>query len=344
MKTFTITQPDDMHCHLRDDDLLNIVVPHTSAQFARAIVMPNLSPPVTTVKQAKAYRERILNNVPNGVNFEPLMVLYLTETTTVDEIKKAAECDFVHAIKYYPAGATTNSDAGVKKFSNVYPQLEAMQKHALPLLIHGEVVEPEIDIFDREKVFIEQILAPLVRDKPNLKIVFEHMTTRNAVDFVLESHKNIAATITPQHLLYNRNQILVGGIKPHYYCLPILKREEHRVALNQAATSGNPKFFAGTDSAPHLQGDKESSCGCAGCYTAPIALELYAQAFEANNALDKLEAFMSFYGADFYGLKRNSKSIILNKKPQTVADFYETSQGKLIPLCASETINWSISK
>jgi dihydroorotase len=342
MDKLTITQPDDMHCHLRDNDLLSLVVPHTSAQFSRAIVMPNLANPITTVKQAEAYRKRILNAVPTGLSFQPLMVLYLTETTSIAEIKKAAESNFVHAIKYYPAGATTNSAAGVKKFSNVYPQLEAMQKYALPLLVHGEVVDPEIDIFDREKVFIDTLLAPLVKDKPDLNIVFEHMTTSNAVDFVMQSSNNIAATITPQHLLYNRNQILVGGIKPHYFCLPVLKREEHRLALNKAATSGNPKFFAGTDSAPHLQNVKESSCGCAGCYTAPIALELYAKAFEQNNALDKLEAFTSFYGADFYALKRNNSRITLVKKQQEVKPFYETEHGKLIPLEAGTTLDWSI--
>ncbi len=342
LSKITLTKPDDMHCHLRDGNMLSTVVPHTANSFSRAIVMPNLTPPVTRVEQAHAYRQRILDALPAGQNFEPLMTLYLTENTSKNDIIQASQSPWVHAVKYYPAGATTNSDSGVKHFNNIYPILEVMQEQGLPLLVHGEVVDPEVDIFDREKVFIDTILAPLIKAMPELRVVFEHMTTQNAVDFVLDCHDPVAATITPQHLLFNRNQILVGGIKPHYYCLPVLKREKHRRALNKAATSGNKKFFAGTDSAPHLQHAKESACGCAGCYTAPIAIELYAQAFEQNNALDKLEAFCSFYGADFYRLPRNKETITLKKQQYTIPEHYQSTDGKLIPLKATETLSWKI--
>jgi dihydroorotase len=291
MKTLTITRPDDCHLHVRNGAILKTVLPHTARQFARAIIMPNLKPPVTTVARALAYREEILQAIPEGVNFTPLMTLYLTASTTIDEIKLAAECEHIHAVKLYPAGATTNSDAGVADVTKIYPLLAALEKYDLPLLIHGEVTDEDCDIFDRERVFIERYLIDIIRDFPALRIVLEHVTTKEAVEFVESASDKIAATITPQHLLFNRNAMLAGGIKPHYYCLPILKRETHRLALVKAATSGNPKFFLGTDSAPHLTHLKENSCGCAGCYSAFAALELYVEAFESANALDKLEGF-----------------------------------------------------
>ena len=294
MKTLTITRPDDWHTHVRNGEILKTVLPHTARQFARAIIMPNLKPPVTTVAQALIYREEILQAMPVDMDFTPLMTLYLTGSTTVDEIKKAAESEHIHAFKLYPAGATTNSDSGVADIKAVYPLLAAMEKYDMPLLIHGEVTDDSCDIFDRERVFIDAYLTDIARNFPNLRIVVEHVTTAEAVQFVQSAGSNIAATITPQHLLFNRNAILAGGIRPHYYCLPIIKRESHRLALVAAATSGSPKFFLGTDSAPHLTSLKETACGCAGCYSAHAALELYAEVFERADALDKLEVSPAF--------------------------------------------------
>lgn len=338
MKTLTITRPDDCHLHIRSGAILKTVLPHTARQFARAIIMPNLKPPVTTVAQALTYREEILQAIPEGVNFAPLMTLYLTAATTIDEIKKAAECEYVHAFKLYPAGATTNSDAGVADVTKIYPLFAALEKYDLPLLIHGEVTDEECDIFDRERVFVDRYLQAIVQNFPALRIVLEHATTQDAVQFVEASSHKIAATITPQHLLFNRNAILAGGIKPHFYCLPILKRETHRLALINAAISGNPKFFLGTDSAPHLTYLKENSCGCAGCYSAFAALELYAEAFESVNALEKLEGFASFYGADFYGLPRNTEIITLEKTDWLAPASYD----EITPLKAGETLHWKM--
>jgi dihydroorotase len=338
MKTLTITRPDDWHIHVRNGAILQTVLPHTAAQFARAIIMPNLKPPVTTVAHALAYREEILQAVPTGANFTPLMTLYLTAATTVEAIKAAAECEHVYAFKLYPAGATTNSDAGVADVTAIYPLLAAMEKYELPLLLHGEVTDENCDIFDRERVFIERHLTAITRDFPDLRVVLEHVTTREAVQFVEASSANVAATITPQHLLFNRNAMLAGGIRPHYYCLPILKRETHRQALVKAATSGSAKFFLGTDSAPHITHTKENACGCAGCYSAFGALELYAEAFEQADALDKLEGFASFYGADFYRLPRNTDTVTLQKSPWTVPDVY----GEITPLKAGENLSWKL--
>ena len=338
MKTLTITRPDDFHLHVRNGDILKIVLPHTARQFARAIIMPNLKPPVTTVEQALVYREEILQAIPAGMTFTPLMTLYLTAATSVDEIQKAAESEHVYAFKLYPAGATTNSDAGVADVTKIYPLFAALEKYDLPLLIHGEVTDEDCDIFDRERVFIERYLVDIVKNFPALRIVLEHATTKDAVEFVESSSKKIAATITPQHLLFNRNAVLSGGIKPHYYCLPILKRETHRLALINAATSGNPKFFLGTDSAPHVTHLKENSCGCAGCYSAFGALELYIQVFEDVHALDKLEGFASFYGADFYGLPRNSGLITLEKQTWQIPDSFEN----ITPLKARGNLKWKI--
>ena len=295
----TLTRPDDWHLHLRDGALMQAVLPDTARQFARAIVMPNLKPPVTTTTQAREYRQRILAALPAGAKFEPLMTLYLTDNTTVQEVRKAKQSGIIHAFKYYPAGATTNSDAAVTDLRKAYPALEEMQRCDVPLLVHGEVTDSAVDVFDRERVFIDRVLQPLLRDLPQLRVVFEHITTLEAVQFVTAAANTIAATITAHHLLYNRNAMFSGGLRPHYYCLPVLKREAHRMALIAAATSGNKKFFLGTDSAPHAQYTKETSCGCAGIYTAHAAIELYAEAFEQANALDKLEAFASFFGADF---------------------------------------------
>jgi dihydroorotase len=338
MNTLTLIQPDDWHVHVRTGAVLNTVITHTAKQFARAIIMPNLKPPVTTVEMALNYRTEILQAVPASLDFQPLMTLYLTNQTTIAEVKKAAESEHVYAFKLYPAGATTNSDAGVSNLTALYPVLEAMQKYDVPLLIHGEVTNPDCDIFDREAVFIEQTLSELVKQFPDLRIVLEHVTTAEAVQFVESASKNIAATITPQHLLYNRNAILAGGIRPHYYCLPILKREKHRLALIKAATSGNPKFFLGTDSAPHLTHTKENACGCAGCYSAYGAIELYAEAFAQANALDKLEGFASFFGADFYKLPRNTKTITLEKSDWTVPSSYDG----ITPLKAKESLSWRL--
>jgi dihydroorotase len=338
----TITRPDDWHLHLRDDALMASVLPDTARQFARAIIMPNLRPPVTTTAQAEAYRGRILAALPKGADFTPLMTLYLTDNTSAQEISKAKGSGSVHAVKLYPAGATTNSDAGVTDLRKAYPALEEMQRLGLPLLVHGEVTDPAIDIFDREAVFIERVLQPLLKDMPNLRVVFEHITTRDAAQFVTEAAGNIAATITAHHLLYNRNAMLVGGIRPHYYCLPVLKRETHREALIQAATSGSPKFFLGTDSAPHAQHTKETACGCAGCYTAHAAIEFYAEAFEQAGALDKLEGFASFYGADYYGLPRNTAKISLRREAWQVPDSLAFGEHRLVPLRAGEDMKWKL--
>lgn len=339
MTNLTLIQPDDWHVHVRTGAILNTVIAHTARQFARAIIMPNLKPPVTTVEMALNYRAEILQAVPQGLNFQPLMTLYLTQQTTVEEVKKAAESEHVYAFKLYPAGATTHSDAGISDLMALYPVLEAMQKFDMPLLIHGEVTDVACDIFDRERIFIEQTLSKLIQQFPELRIVLEHITTEEAVQFVESSSKNMAATITPQHLLYNRNAILAGGIRPHYYCLPILKREKHRLALVKAAISGYPKFFLGTDSAPHLTYAKENACGCAGCYSAYAAIELYAQVFEDAHALDKLEGFASFFGADFYKLPRNTKTITLIKHDWTVPLNY----GEITPLKANEMLSWKIN-
>ena len=338
--TLTITRPDDWHVHLRDGAVLADVVPHTARQFGRAIVMPNLKPPVTTTAMAAAYRERILAAVPQGVAFEPLMVLYLTDNTTADEIRRAVASGFVHGVKLYPAGATTNSDAGVTDLQRCIGALEAMQELGLPLLIHGEVTDGDIDLFDREAVFIDKVLRPLRRQLPGLRIVFEHITTGDAAAFVKAAPANVGATITAHHLLYNRNAIFKGGIRPHYYCLPVLKRETHRQALVAAATSGNPRFFLGTDSAPHPKGLKEHACGCAGCYTALHAMELYAQAFEMAGALDKLEGFASFHGPDFYRLPRNSGTLTLKRESWAIPEEVKMGDTTLVPLDAGQALQW----
>ena len=341
--TLTITRPDDWHLHLRDGSVLADVLPHTAAQFARAIVMPNLKPPVTTTAMASAYRDRILAALPKGMAFEPLMVLYLTDNTQPDEIRKAVESGFVHGVKLYPAGATTNSDAGVTDLQRCMPALEMMQELGLPLLIHGEVTDSEIDVFDREAVFIDRILQPLRKQLPQLRIVFEHITTQEAVHYVRDAEGPIAATITAHHLLYNRNAIFKGGVRPHYYCLPILKRETHRRALMQAASSGNPRFFLGTDSAPHSKDLKEHSCGCAGCYTALHAMELYAHAFEEAGALDKLEGFASFFGPDFYKLPRNKDHITLQRQDWIVPEELVMQSITIVPLDAGAMLAWKLA-
>ena len=341
-ETLTITRPDDWHLHVRDGAALASVVPHTAAQFGRAIIMPNLRPPVTTTVQALSYKERIAQAVPAAMAFEPLMTLYLTDVTLPDEIARAAEAGIV-ALKLYPAGATTNSDAGVTDIRKTYKTLEAMQRAGLKLLVHGEVTDSEIDLFDREAVFIDRVMAPLRKDFPELKVVFEHITTKEAAQYVADADAHTAATITAHHLLYNRNAIFLGGIRPHYYCLPVLKREVHRQALVQAATSGSPKFFLGTDSAPHPAHLKEHPCGCAGCYTALTALELYAEAFEAAGALDKLEGFASFFGADFYGLPRNSGRVTLRKEPWTLPEQVAFGEGVVKPLRGGEHASWKMS-
>jgi dihydroorotase len=342
--TITLTQPDDWHLHVRTGAILKTVIPHTARQFSRAIIMPNLKSPVTTVAQAENYRQEIIQAIPQGLDFTPLMTLYLTDSTTTSEVAKAAESPHIYAFKLYPAGATTNSDSGVSKLELIYPVLETMQKHDIPLLIHGEVTEAEYDIFDREKIFLDKILASIIKNFPELRIVFEHATTREAVQFIREASKLIAATITPQHLMFNRNAILVGGIKPHYYCLPILKRETHRQALIEAATGGNEKFFLGTDSAPHLQHLKENSCGCAGCYSAHAAIELYTEIFDHAGRLKNLEAFACFNGADFYRLPRNTRKITLQKNSWEVPSCYPVENDFLIPLKAGENISWQLEK
>ncbi len=337
--TLTLTRPDDWHLHVRDGDALTTAVPHTAAQFGRAIIMPNLKPPVTTAAQALAYKQRIQAAVPTGVQFEPLMTLYLTDNLPADEIARARDAGVV-AAKLYPAGATTNSDAGVTDLRKTYKTLEAMQKAGLLLLVHGEVTSSDIDLFDREAVFIDTQLIPLRKDFPELKIVFEHITTKEAAQYVAASDRFTGATITAHHLLYNRNAIFTGGIRPHYYCLPVLKRETHRQALVQAATSGSAKFFLGTDSAPHPAHLKEHASGCAGCYTAHAAMELYAQAFDTAGALDKLEGFASFHGADFYGLPRNTGTITLKREAWTPPESYAFGGAELKPLAAGEALQW----
>ncbi|KJK23882.1 dihydroorotase [Burkholderiaceae bacterium 16] len=339
-QTLTITRPDDWHLHLRDGTALAAVLPDTARQFARAIIMPNLKPPVTTVAQAAAYRDRILAALPAGLAFEPLMTLYLTDKTSAEEIVAAKASGFVHGVKLYPAGATTNSDAGVTDLRHCAAALEAMQRVGLPLLVHGEVTDPAIDIFDREAVFIDQVMMPLRRDFPALKVVFEHITTKDAAEYVRDAEGPVAATITAHHLLYNRNAIFTGGIRPHYYCLPVLKRETHREALVAAAVSGSPRFFLGTDSAPHARGLKEHACGCAGCYTGLHAMELYAEAFEAAGALDKLEAFASFNGPAFYSLPRNSGTLTLSRENWQLPAELPYGDTTLVPLRGGETLRW----
>jgi dihydroorotase len=339
--SITITRPDDWHLHVRDGDALLTVVPHTAAQFGRAIIMPNLRPPVTSTAQALAYKGRILAAVPQGVAFEPLMTLYLTDSLPPDEIARAKDAGVV-AAKLYPAGATTNSDAGVTDLRKIYKTLEAMQRAGMLLLVHGEVTSADIDLFDREAVFIDRQLIPLRRDFPELKIVFEHITTREAAQYVRDADRFTGATITAHHLLYNRNAIFTGGIRPHYYCLPVLKRETHRVALVEAATSGSAKFFLGTDSAPHPAHLKEHASGCAGCYTAHAAMELYAEAFDNAGALDKLEAFASFNGPDFYSLSRNQGTVTLSKQSWTPPDSFAFGDAQLKPLRAGEALPWKL--
>ena len=341
-QTLTLIRPDDWHLHVRDGAAMAAVVPATARQFGRAVVMPNLRPPVTTAEQAAAYRDRIRAAVPAGLSFEPLMVLYLTDNTPAEEVVRAKAMGAV-AFKLYPAGATTNSDAGVTGLRKTYKVLEAMQREGLVFCVHGEVTDSEVDMFDREKTFIDTQLIPLRRDFPELKIVVEHITTRDAAQYVTEANQFVGATITPQHLLYNRNAIFVGGLRPHYYCLPILKREEHRVALVQAATSGSPKFFLGTDSAPHASHLKEHASACAGCYTAPCAIELYAEAFEAVGALDKLEAFASFYGPDYYGLPRNTDTITLVREDWVVPESLPFGEAEIKPLRGGETLHWRMA-
>jgi len=339
----TITRPDDWHLHLRDGEALQSVLPHSARQFARAIIMPNLRPPVTTVANAAEYRQRILAALPEGMCFEPLMTLYLTDNTPADEIRRAADSGFVKAVKLYPAGATTNSDAGVTHVVKCDAALAEMEKVGMPLLVHGEVTDPAIDIFDRENVFIDTVLNPLLVRRPGLRVVFEHITTKDAAEFVASAGDNVAATITAHHLLYNRNAIFTGGVRPHYYCLPVLKRETHRTALVRAAASGSPKFFLGTDSAPHARHTKEAPCGCAGCYTALSALELYAEAFEMAGALDRLEAFASFNGPDFYRLPRNSGTVTLEKQPWTLPESLAYGgKEELVPLRAGEMLSWKL--
>ena len=338
----TLTRPDDWHLHVRDGAVLASVLPHTARQFGRAIIMPNLQPPVTTTSQALAYRKRILAALPVDADFSPLMTLYLTDNTTPDDIIEAHASQQVHAVKLYPAGATTHSDAGVTAISNTYATLEVMEKLGMPLLVHAEVTDPGVDVFDREKVFIDRHLEPLTVHFPALKVVLEHVTTRDGVDFVVNSADSVAATITAHHLLLNRNAMFRGGLQPHAYCLPVLKRETHRSALVEAAISGNSKFFLGTDSAPHAKERKESACGCAGIYTAHAALELYVQAFEEAGALDRLEGFASHYGTDFYGLPRNTGTITLEKQDWQVPDSYPLGDSTVVPMFAGETLHWRI--
>ena len=339
----SLTRPDDWHLHLRDGDMLARVLPDTARQFARAIVMPNLAPPVTNVALAGAYRDRILAALPAGMVFEPLMTLYLTERTSPQDIAEAKASGFVHAVKWYPAGATTNSDAGVSNIERCADTLKAMQDHDLPLLVHGEVTDPGVDVFDREAVFIENLLKPLLQRFPKLRVVLEHITTRQAAEFIAAAPANVAATITPHHLLMNRNALFTGGLRPHHYCLPVLKREEHRLALVAAATGGSPKFFLGTDSAPHTRGAKESACGCAGMYSAHAALELYAEVFEAQGALDKLEAFASFHGPDFYRLPRNTDRITLVREAWTLPAELGEGATALVPLRAGTELAWRLA-
>ncbi len=340
MKSFSIIKPDDWHLHLREGQILEAVLPATVNSFRRAIVMPNLIPPVTNVETAMSYRQDILNACPDDSVFEPLMALYLTDHTLPSDVKAASENPYIHAYKLYPAGATTNSASGVTSLPDLMPTLEAMAESQLPLLVHGEVFDPAVDVFDREAVFIEHVLSPLLDALPGLKIVFEHLTTRQGVEFVVDAGDNVAATLTAHHLLFNRNAMFDKGICPHHYCLPVLKREEHRQALVAAAISGNHKFFLGTDSAPHDRALKESSCGCAGIYSSPVALELYTQIFEDNNALDKLEGFASLYGPEFYGLPVNQERVTLKKEDWQVPSIIRAGADEVVPLCAGEILHW----
>ena len=342
MDRLTIIQPDDAHLHLRTGSVLQTVIAHTAKQFARAIVMPNLKPAVLSVAEALLYQQEILAALPEGSHFKPLMTLYLTSNTPLSEVKKLAESESVIGFKLYPAGVTTHSDQGVAQIEDAYPLFAEMEKYHVPLLVHAEVAGNDYDIFDREKIFIDTSLTAIQRTFPALRIVVEHLTTQEAVDFVAASPANVAATITPQHLLFNRNAMLMGGIRPHFYCLPILKREQHRQALVAAATSGNTKYFLGTDSAPHLKHLKENHCGCAGCYTAPTAIALYAEAFAQANALDKLEAFASFNAADFYGLARNTATITLEQQTWTIPESYGTHGHEITPLLAGESLRWQV--
>ncbi len=344
MQSITLTRPDDWHLHLRDGAQMAAVLPDSAARFARAIIMPNLKPPVTTVALAREYRDRIVAALPNGMHFTPLMTLYLTDSTSPVEIERAKASGFVHAVKLYPAGATTHSQSGVTDLAKVADVLATMEAIGLPLLIHGEVTDSDVDVFDREQVFIERLLGPLVVRYPKLRLVLEHITTKQAAEFVMAAGPNIAATITAHHLLLNRNALFQAGIRPHHYCLPVLKREEHRLALVRAATSGNPKFFLGTDSAPHAKHTKEHACGCAGVYTANAALELYAEAFDAVGALDKLEGFASFFGADFYDLPRNREQVTLTRMATAVVAELAFGNHTLVPFRAGENIAWSISR
>ena len=344
MERLTITKPDDWHLHLRDGAALRAVLPDTAKRFARAVVMPNLKPPVVSLELALAYRERIRAALPAGARFEPLMTLYLTDNTAPEEIIRARASRAVHAVKYYPAGATTNSDSGVTDIRKCFAVLETMAELQMPLLVHGEVTDPQVDVFDREKVFVERTLIPLVQQFRRLKIVVEHITTANAVKFVLSAPDSVAATITAHHLLLNRNALFQGGIRPHHYCLPVLKREDHRLALVKAATSGNPKFFLGTDSAPHARHTKENDCGCAGIYTAYAGIELYAEAFETAGALDKLEGFASFFGADFYGLPRNAERVTLVQRDLAVPDELPYGADALVPLRAGGSVRWTLDQ
>lgn len=342
MTRITLTRPDDWHLHLRDGPALAAVLPDTARRFGRAIVMPNLKPPITTTALAAAYRDRILAALPEGSNFQPLMTLYLTDNTPGEEILRAKESGFVHGVKLYPAGATTHSDQGVTDLDKCHRTLAVMEEHGMPLLVHGEVTNPLVDVFDREQVFIGRHLVPLLERFPRLRVVFEHITTKQAVEFVKSQPSNVAATITVHHLLYSRNAMFTGGIRPHMYCLPVLKREEHRWALIAAATGGNPKFFLGTDSAPHARNAKEAACGCAGVYTAHGAIELYAEVFEQAKALDKLEGFASVFGAEFYGLPRNRDTITLEKTPWEVPEELPFGAERLVPLRAGESIGWKL--
>jgi dihydroorotase len=344
MQRLVLTRPDDWHLHLRDGPALAAVIDATASVFARAIVMPNLRPPVTTTAAAQAYRERILAALAPGRRFDPLMTLYLTDATTADEVARAKRSGFVHAVKYYPAGATTNSAAGVTALERAFPALAAMERDGVVLCVHGEVTDPDVDIYDRERVFVDTLLARITRTFPALRVVVEHVTTREAVQFVTDAPANVAATITPQHLLWSRNAMLVGGVRPHLYCLPILKRETHRRALVAAATSGSPKFFLGTDSAPHARLTKEHPCGCAGCYSAPVALPLYAEAFEDAGALDRLEGFASFFGADFYGLPRNAGTLALERAESEVPASLPYGDEDIVPLRAGERLRWRVSQ
>ena len=343
MNRLTLTRPDDWHLHVRDGDALQCVLSFTTRRFGRAIIMPNLSPPVTTTEHALAYRERIVSALEPGTNFEPLMTLYLTDDTPPEEIVRAKASGKVFAVKLYPAGATTNSQSGVTDIGRCFETIAKMEHEGMPLLVHGEVTHDHIDIFDREAVFIEEVLAPLVTRFPGLKVVFEHITTAEAAEFVRQAPAEVAATITAHHLLHNRNHLLAGGVRPHEYCLPVLKREQHRQALVEAAISGDSSFFLGTDSAPHARSSKENACGCAGCFTAPVAIELYAQAFEAAGRLDRLEAFASHFGADFYGLPRNTSTLTLERRPWHVPTTFTYLDENVVPFMAGQCLAWSVA-